>query len=66
MRDRSNNTPLMCAIEFGHKEVIEALVECGAHIQVCFSVFTLDSCPLDFSVILLKAQKSSSSSSYST
>lgn len=34
MRDRNNDTPLMCAIEFGHDEVIKALIECGAHIQV--------------------------------
>ena len=34
MRDRNNDTPLMCAIEFGHTDVILALVECGAHIQV--------------------------------
>ena len=34
VRDRNNDTPLMCAIEFGHTDVILALVECGAHIQV--------------------------------
>ena len=34
VRDRNNDTPLMCAIEFGHEEVIEALIECGAHLQV--------------------------------
>jgi lysophospholipase len=35
VRDRNNDTPLMNAIEFGHEKVIDALVECGAHIQVC-------------------------------
>ena len=38
MRDRNNDTPLMCAIEFGHTDVILALVECGAHIQVTKTV----------------------------
>jgi ankyrin repeat protein len=34
VRDRNNDTPLMCAVEFGHEDVVKALVECGAHIQV--------------------------------
>ena len=38
MRDRNNDTPLMCAIEFGHDEVIKALIECGAHIQVTWDL----------------------------
>ena len=31
-RDRNNQSPLVCAIEAGHEEVIKVLVECGAHL----------------------------------
>ena len=33
MRDRNNDTPLLCAIKAGHRDVVRSLVSCGAHLQ---------------------------------
>ncbi len=33
-RDRSNHSPLRCAIDAGHEDVIRVLVQCGAHLQL--------------------------------
>lgn len=34
VRDRNNDTPLMCAIQGEQKETIRALRTCGAHLQM--------------------------------
>ena len=34
VRDRNNNTPLMCAINADQRATIQALRACGAHLQV--------------------------------
>jgi ankyrin repeat protein len=34
VRDRNNETPLMCAINGGQKDTIRALRACGAHLQM--------------------------------
>ena len=36
VRDRNNNTPLMCAINADQRATIQALRACGAHLQVKF------------------------------
>lgn len=33
MRDRNNDTPLLCAIKSCHRDVVRSLVACGAHLQ---------------------------------
>ena len=45
-RDRNHDTPLLCAINAGHRDVIRSLVACGAHLQMGALELTEELCYL--------------------